>query len=77
MMPSQHYDVIMLTSPIVPDDIIIDFDPIDFFPVWEFDQNAITFAYSVCLRKKLYVWNQRDEMDTMALVFSDSEKFYF
>jgi hypothetical protein len=74
-----HHDI-MLTSPVVlltsavrP----VDFDQFDFLPVWEIGQNAISFAYDVHLRKKLYGQNQRDEPDTMALVSSDSENFDF
>jgi hypothetical protein len=67
----------MLMSPVVPADVSVDFDQVDFLPVWDFGQNAITFAYGVCLRKKLYGQNQCDETDTMALVSSDSENFDF
>jgi hypothetical protein len=57
VMPHQHDDV-MLTSPVIPFDTNVDFDPVFFFlSVCEFDQNAITFAYSVHLRKT-NIWSK-------------------
>jgi hypothetical protein len=67
----------MLTSPVIPTDVIVDFDLVDFLPIWDFSQNVITFAYDVCLRKKLYGWNQHDETDAMEPVYSNSDNFEF
>jgi hypothetical protein len=50
---------------------------VDFLLVWEIGQNAITFTYSVHLRKKLYGRNQRDDTDAMVLVSFDFENFHF
>jgi hypothetical protein len=77
MKSCRHHPIIMMMSPFVPTDINVEFDPIDFLPIWEFDQNAITFTYGVCLRKKLYGQNQCDETDAMTLASSDYEKFDF
>jgi len=64
---------ILLTSAVRP----VDFDQFDFLPVWEIGQNTIPFAYDIHLRKQLYGQNQCDELDTMALVSSDSKNFDF
>jgi hypothetical protein len=79
VFPRIPVDIIMMSPAVLLTSIVraTDFDQFDFLPVWEIDHNAITFAYGVHLQKKLYVWNQRDEPDTMALVSSDFDKFHF
>jgi len=42
-----------------------------FLPIWEINQNAISFAYGVHLRKTLYGQNQRDETEAMRWVLFD------
>jgi len=79
VMPHHHHDVmltshvVLLTSTVQP----VDFDQLTFLPIWEIVQNPISSAYNVHLQKKLYGQNERDEPDTMALVSSNSNKFYF
>jgi hypothetical protein len=67
----------MLMSLVIPTDVNVDFDLVEFWPVWEFDQNAINFTYDVRLRKHLYGRNQHDETYTITLVPSDSKNFVF
>jgi hypothetical protein len=75
-MPHQH-DFIMTSPVVLLTSAVRPVDQLTFLPVWEIDQNAISFAYDVHLQKKLYGRNQRDETDAMALVSSDSKNFDF
>jgi hypothetical protein len=82
--PHQLYNLPIVPLPCVTlprqHDVSVDFfivDLFDLFPVWKNDHSALTLAYNVHLRKKIYGQNQCDETVAMELVSFDYDNFHF
>jgi hypothetical protein len=78
MMPCHHDDIMLMSHVVpVPADVSIDFDQFDFLPVWKNEQNAISFAYDVCLSPFKLCWVRNDEAYTRSCFEAILSTFIF